>query len=282
MCGIFRCFFIRFLSLLITTFVKSIKVVNLYANENDMKRFFVILLTVFAFAVSAFAQSDTTRVLVIGNSFSYYNDSYDMLARIADTNGHVLDVVHSCQPGYSIGDHLNHQATTDAILAGGYDFAIVQDQSRTPANYAKDPKGNAIARMHFITLTNRIFGWSPYAKIVVENTWSYPADNWGGFGSEQEFNYFLENGTRLYSEVVLGKVSPVGQAFSAVRKARRDISLLDEDQTHPSAAGSYLKSCVNYLTIFGGKFEMFTDDCGLDPMVAKYLRTVATNVVNGK
>lgn len=243
-----------------------------------MKRFFA-LLAALVIAVSSFAQTDTTRVLLVGNSFTYYNDSYDMLAKIARSNGHVLDIVHSCLPGYSFGDHLDSNETTTAILKGGYDFAILQDQSKAPAEYAKDPQGKMLNRIHFITMCNRVFGWSPFCKIIAENTWAYPMGNWGGFGSENEFNLFLENGTRLYSEAIMGTVSPIGQAFTAVRKSGKLIDLLDKDGQHPSPEGSYLKSCVNYLTIFGGKLDAATDDCGLDPMVAKYLRDTAAKTV---
>lgn len=244
-----------------------------------MKRLISIVFSLAIASSALWAQNDTTKVLLIGNSFTYGNNSWDMLEQIAKSNGKLISIEHSCQPGYAFADHLGCQATTDAILKGGYDFAILQDQSQTPAKYAKDPIGNSKFRSNFITLTNRIFGWSPAVKIIVECSWAYPAEYWGGFGSESEFNYFLQNGTRLYSEVVLGKVSPVGRAFSDIRATRPEIELLDSDGQHPSLAGTYLKCCVNYLVLFGGNFDIFTENCGLDPMVAKNLRAAALKAV---
>lgn len=227
-------------------------------------------------------EDGTVRILMVGNSFTFCNDSWDMLARICKSENKEVEIVHATKPGYTFGDHLNSDETTEAILKGDYDFAILQDQSQAPARYALDPKGNVMSRNNFITMTNRIFGWSPYAKIIVEETWAYVGDKFGGFASMTEFDNYLQNGTRLYAEVIRGKVSPTGTAFATVRSERPDIKLYAEDEKHPSAYGSYLKSLVEYLTIFGGKFTGFTDSCGLDPEICKYLKTAAKKAVDSK
>lgn len=221
------------------------------------------------------AENNVKRVLMIGNSFTFYNNSWDMLAQIAQSEGHELEIVHAAEPGFAFADHMASDATTQAILQGNYDFAILQDQSQTPAQYALNPKGNASFRNNFITMTNRVFGWSPYATIIVEETWAYVGRKFGGFSSMTEFDNYLQNGARLYAEVIRGKVSYAGQAFAIVRSERPDINLYAEDNIHPSAYGSYLKSCSDYLTLFDGKFSAFTSNCGLDEEVCKYLRTAA-------
>lgn len=228
------------------------------------------------------AEDNIVRILMIGNSFTFYNDSWDMLAKICASENKEVEIVHATKPGYAFSDHLDCGETTEAILKGDYDFAILQDQSQTPAKYALDPKGNFMFRNNFITMTNRIFGWSPYAKIIVEETWAYVGNKFGGFTSMTEFDNYLQNGARLYAEVIRGKVSPTGTAFATVRSERPDIKLYTEDEIHPSAYGSYLKSLVDYLTIFGGKFTGFTDTCGLDPEICKYLKTAAKKAVDSK
>lgn len=73
-----------------------------------------------------------------------------------------------------------------------------------------------------------------------------------------------------------------GQALLRVVKAdgsRPDINLFAADNKHQNLLGSYLKSCVNYLTIFGEPFGDKPADCGIDHGVAEYLRTVAERVV---
>ena len=221
------------------------------------------------------AEKTATRVLMIGNSFTFYNNSWDMLAEIARSEGHELEIVHVAESGFAFADHMKNDATTQAILQGNYDFAILQDQSQTPAQYALNPKGNATFRNNFITMTNRVFGWSPYATIVVEETWAYVGNKFGGFSSMTEFDNYLQNGARLYAEVIRGKVSYAGQAFAIVRSERPDINLYNDDNIHPSAYGTYLKSCADYLTLFDGKFSAFTSSCGLNAETCKYLRSAA-------
>lgn len=228
------------------------------------------------------ASDNSIRILMVGNSFTYCNDSWDMLAKICASEGKKVTIVHSAEPGYAFADHLKCEATTKAILEGEYSYAILQDQSQTPAKYALNPKGNVQSRNNFITMTNRIFGWSPRAMIIVEETWAYVGDKFGGFASMTEFDNYIQNGARLYAEVIRGKVSPTGTAFATVRSERPDINLYAEDNIHPSAYGSYLKSCVNYLTIFGGKFSSSKENCGLDPEICKYLKTVAKKAVDSR
>ena len=39
------------------------------------------------------------------------------------------------------------------------------------------------------------------------------------------------------------------------------------DSKHPNRNGAYLKSCVNYLVIFGEKFDKNVSDGGCDPTI---------------
>ena len=74
-------------------------------------------------------------------------------------------------------------------------------------------------------------------------------------------------------------VSPISEAFRIVRDERHDINLYHTDKHHQSVYGSYLKSCVNYLVLYGKPFGNSPADCNLDPQVTAYLRSVAERVV---
>ena len=75
------------------------------------------------------------------------------------------------------------------------------------------------------------------------------------------------------------EVSPIRDAFRMTNVERPDILLFAEDGYHQTAYGSYLKSCVNYLVIFGESFGENPSDCGLDPKKAAALRGIAEAVV---
>lgn len=244
-----------------------------------MKNFFLTTLLLLAGIASYANQADTTRVLIVGNSFTFFFDSWDVLQTICESEGKAVDIVHVAQPGYTFGNHLMLEQTTKAIMEGGYDYAILQDQSQTPAWYSSgEPKAaNAVENLR--TLAYRIKGWSPDVQIINECTWAYTGRKNGGFKDVKTFDKYLQKGSKSYAKSIGSKVSPIGKAFQIVRKERPDINLYDPDNCHPSLLGIYLKCCVNYLTIFGGSFSDNVSNFGLDPAIAEYLRSIAQRVV---
>ena len=77
-------------------------------------------------------------------------------------------------------------------------------------------------------------------------------------------------------------VSPIGKAFKYTREEHPDIMLYHTDGHHQSPYGSYLKSCVNYLLLFGEPFGDSPADCGLDAKMTARLRSVAEKIVLNK
>ena len=76
-------------------------------------------------------------------------------------------------------------------------------------------------------------------------------------------------------------LSPIGIGFNTVRSERPDIDLFEPDAKHQSAAGSYLKCCINYLVLTGKPFTGEVATCGIDPDTAAYLREAAQRTVLG-
>ena len=230
-------------------------------------------------AGQAVAQSEQQRVLCIGNSFTYYNDSHQWLCDIAKSEGKNLSATSVTVGGYSLYRHLVHDKTQSAILDGDYDFVLLQDQSQTPARCAAlGRKGRPIAR-DARQLAERIRIYSPDAHIWVEQTWAYPHGNYGGFGSMERFDSLLRRGAKKMARSAHAKVSPIGDGFIIARRERPDINLYTEDGSHPSPSGTYLKCCVNYLMLYATPFSAQTATCGIDAGQAAYLRSVAERVV---
>lgn len=238
-------------------------------------------------ALSAFtmhAQVDTTRVLCIGNSFTYFYDSHLKLAEIALSQGHYIDMTAAYVGGYTFNRHLNDLKTIGAIeqFTNPYDCVFLQNQSQVHALYARNPKQHKLQKKDAVDLVGRVRQYSPDARIWIESTWSYPAGNCGGFGTEAEFNRLMVKGTGMLAKAARTDVSPIGEAFRISREERPDIDLFDKDKKHQSAYGTYLKSCINYLMIFGGRFNGNASNCGLDPDSCAYLRSVAESVAASK
>ena len=228
------------------------------------------------------APKDTTRVLCIGNSFAYYCSCPALLKELAWNEGHYLDVVAALKGGQNFGQHCNLNITADAIARGGYALAILQDQSQGPARLARDKKANIQSLENAVNLAGKVRAMSPGCKVLVESTWSYAGkkSDFGGFDDHKTFEKLTRKGALMMAKAIGdAQVSRIEAAFALVRKERPDINLYSSDDKHQSLLGSYLKSCVNYLTIFGEPFGNRPADCGLDHEIAAYLRSAAERTV---
>lgn len=244
-----------------------------------------ILISLFATLVSltclAVEASDTTRVLCIGNSFTFVGVAHEKLAEIALSQGHYLDLKAAYVGGYTFRRHLVDLKTIKAIevFNNPYDCVFLQNQSQVNALYARDPKQHREALKDAVQLTGRVREYSPEARIWMESTWSYEAFDCGSFGTLEEFDRMLLKGTKAFAKAAHTLVSPIGSAFAVARSERPDINLYGDDLKHQSDYGSYLKACVNYLLIFGEKFHGEVSPCGLNPEACAYLRSVAERTI---
>lgn len=223
---------------------------------------------------------DEIWVLCVGNSFTYYYDADIMLTDIAASQGVRMQVGKFLKGGQTFGQHLQLKHTLEAVDSGGYDYALLQDQSVNAARYARD--GDAQVLEDLKTLKSRIVRKSPDCKVILERTWSYSGKEAGGFETAANLDKYLEKGNKELASKAHTWLSPIGVAFNTVYRERPDIKLLYKDDKHQGPAGSYLKACVNYLVITGQPFHGNVDRCGLDPATAAYLQSVAEKTVLGK
>lgn len=223
---------------------------------------------------------DTTRILCLGNSFTYYHSSPAMLKEIAWREGHYLDVSVSVKGGRSMKHHQTLPMTVDNIAAGGFDVAILQDQSKAAAWVGQDRKKNAHHLKEIAVMADMIRSTSGECDFVVERTWSYPGKKHAGFGSINAFDTYSKKGVKAMARAVgNARVSQIAEAFKYCREEHPDIMLYHTDSYHPSVYGSYLKSCVNYLVLFGEPFGDDPADCGIDSVKAAVLRSIAERTV---
>ena len=235
--------------------------------------------------------SDITRVLFIGNSYTYFNLYPMMLKEIAWHEGHELDCGYYTHGGYSMKQHLADHVSRQTVEEGGYDYAFLQDQSLSALRIGTSVDKNVVGNMG--KMMARIKEYSPNAKCIIEMTWGRRDGNNSTkskgvqdlVAAHPEFftsyeamqRVITKNATALAQELGSG-LSPVGVAWEIVRRERSDIELYTRDGSHPSYAGSYLAAAVGYLTLFKEPFKSDTP-IRLNPEVAKYLRSVAERVV---
>lgn len=220
---------------------------------------------------------DTLRLGYLGNSFTFVNSADFILKEIAWKEGHYLDMNVNAYPGAYFRSHLALEGSMDVISHGGYDWFILQDQSTQAARFGRDSTTSISDYTKTISKVIRYF--APQTRILLEQTWAFSQDNYGSFGSFEEFDRCSGKGVAQLSKLAEAEISPIAKAFAIIRAERPDIEIYSTDFHHPAAYGAYVKACVNYLMIFRTKFNSDKADFALDPATCAYLRSVAERVV---
>ena len=235
--------------------------------------------------------SDTTRILFIGNSYTYCNLYPMQLKELAWHEGHYLDCALYFHGGYTMKQHLADHISRETVEQGGFEYAFLQDQSLNSLRIGTVADKDVVGYMG--KMVARVKENSPKAKCIVEMTWGRRNGNDTTkskalqdiktthpeyFESYEAMQRVITTNTTAMAQKLGMELSPVGIAWEIVRRERPDIELYVKDGSHPSDAGSYLAAAVGYLTLFKEPFKADTP-IRLKPEVAKYLRSVAERVV---
>jgi hypothetical protein len=219
------------------------------AGFKKHRSLFVVLgwvLLVATVAVSAEAQQCTTRVLFLGNSYTYFNDLPAILSELAKAGHQCTVETHMVAPGgKTLKDHWESSASRQALDSQAWDFVVLQDQSTLGINFYFEGQsrvgGDEIFRPYAERWANEIR--KHHATPVFYLTWARritPAD-------QAALNYAYISAAKTTHSLV----APVGLAWARVRQTDPTIDLYYRDGAHPSPAGSYLAACAIYATIFG-------------------------------
>lgn len=170
------------------------------------------------------------RVLVIGNSYSAYNNLPTLIDEIASASEgfrsiHVRGVTSS---GATLEEHWKRGHAVQIIEGRRWDFVVLQEQSMRPLE--------DISRMRlYANKFNRVIKRNG-ATTVLFVTWARRGDQ----AMQQKLNNAYLN---IAGE--LGAVqAPVGPAWQKALIMDPSIGLYAADGSHPSLMGSYLAACT--------------------------------------
>lgn len=209
-----------------------------------IRRVFLLLLL----CATAFAQtpSKPTRVLFIGNSYTYFNNLPEVFAKMVDAS-HLKKVEYAMQApgGWRLQDHWDHGQARQAIQSKKWDYVVLQDQSQLGDDHVIDGKPRITTDENFYPAASEM------AKAVLAAggmpvfylTWAKKA--------VPQDQAMLDNAYFRVAKETKSVVAPVGVAWADVRTKAPSLELYIEDGSHPSAAGTYLAACVLYATIIG-------------------------------
>jgi len=188
-----------------------------------------------------------TRVLFIGNSYTYVNDLPGTFAEVARSAGRDVEVAMSAPGGATLADHVASDVTRSALAAQPWDVVVLQEQSLFPA-VASSRSGSFEPAVR--SLVRAVTAMR--ARPLLLATWAY-RDGAPGVGLRDRAAMQARIDAAylgIARQLGIGVV-PAGAAWAAVRAADPGIDLWQADGSHPAAAGTYLAACVVYAAVFG-------------------------------
>ena len=224
-----------------------------------------------------------TRVLFIGNSYTYCNDMPFLLQSMASAGGDSLDYIMEAPDGASFEEHYQRGSVHIGFREGPWDYIVFQEQSLRAAMPLKQVEREFF--QYGELLIHQAKALYPKAKPILYTTWG----RWHHTGSLCQLmpmacgywgaDSLITLRYHMLSERTGATIAPVGPAWRHMQKNHPQIELFYPDAIHPSPEGSFLAACCLYAVIFGKDPACLPYDYVLPPKVAALLREVASEVV---
>lgn len=191
-------------------------------------------LLVFAFCFyKGLAQqnTDTLKILFVGNSYTHSENMPHLVALISDSTQIKLKTSKSTAPGVKLSHHWKGEMglkTKELIKNGKFDYVVLQGHSMATINKPDSLKFYAKKFSDFIIEQ----GSKPFFYV----TWA-----------REKVPQFQNTITSIYTEIGQennAAVVLIGEAWKLAQMIRPNIELYSEDGSHPSRLGAFLTACV--------------------------------------
>jgi PKD repeat protein len=252
-------------------------------KHSDMTKtthFFIILLSIFFCIPGNELKAQLSyRVLFLGNSYTGVNNLPQLIYDVALSAGDTLIFDSNTPGGYQLESHTIDITSQNKIMAGGWDYVVIQGQSQEPiTQYSQFGNGGA-------ALYSMIKQYNPCAVTMPYMTWGRKngdASNCASFPvmcTYQGMDTTIRDRYLNLTAFVNGEVSPVSVVWNYLRQNYPAIELYQADESHPSTAGSYAAACCFYAGIFKKDPTLITFNFGLSASDASTIRNAAKTQV---
>ena len=207
------------------------------SKSYKMKFKILSLIIAVLISVSSFAQTDTTKILFVGNSFTYFFNLPQVVAAMAKTQNDVLITRQSTVGGSNLEQHWKSEKgtkTRELLENGDWDYVVFNNHSLSSIN---TPDAFMEYGKKFSKLVRKKGG-----EPVFMMTWAYKSNP-----------LMQAKITEMYeklSEETKTDYVPCGPLFAQARKWRPDLNLFADDK-HPSSNGTYLLGLAFYKYFTG-------------------------------
>ncbi len=240
----------------------------------------LILFLLLTIGLIGFSQSQTRKVLFLGNSYTYFNNLPQIVSDLATNTGDVLIFDSHMPGGYTLQDHFASTVSKNKILSNNWDYVVLQEQSQRPSFAVPLAFFNAFGALKGYIKQNK-----PCAQVTSFMTWGYlNGDSQNCATNPSVCTYTgMDNIIRErymdFSDVHESEVTPVGVVWRFIKENYPSINLYDPDGSHPSLAGSYIAACCFYTSIFRKNPTLISNNYGLDATTASIIKTATKSLV---
>lgn len=241
----------------------------------------ILLFSFILISLYSFTQT-STKVLYLGNSYTYVNDLPNIVEQLSLSQSKEIQSTEFLSGGARFQTHWNNTAVTDRIKQGGFDYMILQGQSQEVAF----PQGQFMSEVYpYAQKLDSLFKeFNPNGKVIFFMTWGYrygDATNcpfYTPFCTFSSMSQELYNNYRQMALDFQSSVAPIGAAWSYSINLDSNYVLHSSDNSHPSYDGSYLAACVLYSSIFKENISS-SFNYQLDTQTAQRYQQIANAVV---
>ena len=249
-----------------------------------MLKIFIVFISLI-FTISSYSEDakNINSIMLVGNSFFYYNNSlhnhlgdlYDADPDLDTPRRRSITINGSSLSWHDVESYLSNEEigsfkidsdtnTYEPYEEKDIDVVIMMDCSLCPINDERKESFYKYVKKHSQTIRSK--GIEP----ILFMSWPYK--------NKPEMQQQLEKEFFKASKLNNLRMVPAGPAFLFVNKNFSNINLYTEDLRHPSKEGTYLAALMVFTTLskkspVGNSYSM-----GLDPKVARTLQEVAWDI----
>ncbi len=205
---------------------------------------FVMLISMSANLYSAV---DSTKVLFIGNSITYFNNMPQMFRSISNDNGKAVSIAMHTPGGTGIVNHYVNKQLYSLIRSKAWDIVILQPGSSESAG-ASYPVDTTVKRARI--LLDSIYKNNPCTKVFLyEIPYGIPSS--GGYNKYFQVQTMIRDSVSKMADSLYLQMLPAGESFRAYYTTAQNLFLHSSiNNIHPNANGSYLVASTFYSGIF--------------------------------
>jgi hypothetical protein len=218
-----------------------------------------------------------TRVLFIGNSYTYVNDLPTTFATLAGSGGESVETGMLAEGGATLADDAAASDTATTLASQHWNAVVLQEQSEIPSIEQFRQTEMYPAARQLVGMV-RAAGAQPVFFLTWAHRDGWPEDGLPNYASMQSA---IDDGYLTIAREQSAAIAPVGYAWWTMLTQDPGAGLWLDDGSHPTMEGTYLAACVFYATIFKLSPVGLPYDAGLPSDEAATLQEIAANVVLG-